>query len=45
MEDKLQTEELDMRVHIPIERHKKLIQLFKVLPVDESFIFINGNLI
>lgn len=35
--------ELDMRVFIPIERHKKLLQLFKELPVGESFIFINDH--
>jgi len=34
---------LDMRVFIPIERHKKLIQLFKELPVDKSFVFINDQ--
>ena len=34
-------EELDMRVLVPIERHKKLIQLFKELPVGNYFIFIN----
>ncbi|HZJ19027.1 MAG TPA: DUF2249 domain-containing protein [Pricia sp.] len=43
MDNKTQTEELDMRVHIPIERHKRLIQLFKELSVDESFIFINDH--
>ncbi|MEO6903833.1 MAG: DUF2249 domain-containing protein [Bacteroidia bacterium] len=43
MENKVQTEELDMRVHIPIERHKKLIQLFKELSVDDSFVFINDH--
>ena len=44
MENKTQAEEeLDMRVYIPIERHKRLIQLFKELPVDESFIFINDH--
>ncbi|HRE24290.1 MAG TPA: DUF2249 domain-containing protein, partial [Bacteroidia bacterium] len=37
------TEEMDMRVYVPIERHKKLIQLFKELPVGESFIFINDH--
>jgi len=37
------SEEMDMRVHVPIERHKKLIQLFKELPVGESFIFINDH--
>ena len=36
-------EALDMRVFIPIERHKKLIQLFKELPVDKSFVFINDH--
>ncbi|MEO9209700.1 MAG: DUF2249 domain-containing protein [Ginsengibacter sp.] len=43
MDHKMQTEELDVRVLVPIERHKKLIQLFKELPVDESFIFINDH--
>lgn len=37
------SEEMDMRVLVPIERHKKLIQLFKELPVGESFIFINDH--
>ncbi|HNF30567.1 MAG TPA: DUF2249 domain-containing protein, partial [Chitinophagaceae bacterium] len=36
-------EELDMRVLVPIERHKKLIQLFKELPVGNYFIFINDH--
>ena len=36
-------EELDVRSLIPIERHKKLIQLFKELPAGESFIFINDH--
>ena len=36
-------EELDMRVFVPIQRHEKLIKLFKELPVDESFIFINDH--
>lgn len=43
MENQIQQEELDMRVLIPIERHKKLIQLFKELPVDANFIFINDH--
>lgn len=43
MDQKLQTEELDMRVLIPIERHKKLIHLFGELPVNESFVFINDH--
>jgi uncharacterized protein (DUF2249 family) len=36
-------EELDVRTLIPIKRHKKLIKLFKELPADESFIFINDH--
>jgi len=36
-------EELDVRVLVPIQRHQKLIQLFKELPVGESFIFINDH--
>ncbi len=43
MSNLTQTEELDMRVHVPIERHKRLIQLFKDLPVDENFVFINDH--
>ena len=43
MENKLQTEELDVRVFVQIERHKKLIQLFKELPVDVHFLFINAH--
>ena len=43
MNTKIQPEALDMRVHVPIERHKRLIQFFKELPVDESFIFINDH--
>ncbi|MBD1431465.1 DUF2249 domain-containing protein [Sphingobacterium sp. DN00404] len=35
--------ELDVRVLIPIQRHELLIKLFKELPVDESFIFINDH--
>lgn len=37
------TEELDVRTLIPIKRHEKLLKLFKKLPVDESFIFINDH--
>ncbi|HLS71899.1 MAG TPA: DUF2249 domain-containing protein [Chitinophagaceae bacterium] len=33
----------DVRTLIPIERHKLLIQMFKDLPVKESFIFINDH--
>lgn len=35
--------DLDVRLLIPIERHKLLLQLFKELPVAESFIFINDH--
>lgn len=43
MDTKTQTEALDMRVHIPIERHRRLLQLFKELPVENHFIFINDH--
>jgi len=33
----------DVRVLIPIERHKKLLKIFKELPAGESFIFINDH--
>lgn len=36
-------EELDVRVLIPIERHKLLVKLFGDLPPGESFIFINDH--
>ncbi len=36
-------EELDVRVLVPIQRHEKLIKLFKELPVGENFIFINDH--
>lgn len=36
-------EALDMRVHIPIERHKRLNRLFKELSAGESFVFINDH--
>ncbi len=36
-------EELDVRVFVPIQRHEMLIQLFKELPVNESFVFINDH--
>lgn len=35
--------ELDVRVLVPIQRHELLIRLFKELPVQESFIFINDH--
>lgn len=38
-----QTRELDVRTLVPIERHKKLLQMFKDLPVGESFVFTNDH--
>jgi len=35
--------ELDVRVLVPIERHKLLLKLFKELPVSETFTFINDH--
>lgn len=35
--------ELDVRVLVPLDRHELLIQLFRDLPVNESFIFINDH--
>lgn len=34
---------MDMRVHVPIERHRILLQLFKEMPVGDSFVFINDH--
>lgn len=36
-------EAIDVRVLIPIERHKLLLRLFKELPVGKNFIFINDH--
>lgn len=36
-------EELDVRVWVPIKRHENLLRMFKELPVNESFIFINDH--
>lgn len=36
-------QELDVRSLISIKRHEKLLKLFKELPVDDSFIFINDH--
>ncbi|CBL44065.1 Hypothetical protein HDN1F_04820 [gamma proteobacterium HdN1] len=36
-------EVLDVRVLVPIQRHEKLLKLFKDLPVGESFTFINDH--
>lgn len=35
--------ELDVRVVAPIQRHEFLVELFKNLPVAESFVFINDH--
>lgn len=38
------TEEVhDVRVLVPIDRHTKLLKMFKELPVDDSFVFINDH--
>lgn len=37
------TEEIDVRVLVPIERHRLLIQKFKDLPAKKNFIFINDH--
>jgi len=37
------TEELDVRPLIPIMRHRKLLKLFKELPIGKSFVFINDH--
>ena len=36
-------QELDVRVFVPIERHRMLIEMFKELPVSAHFIFINDH--
>ena len=36
-------QEIDVRVLIPIKRHELLLKMFKELPVNESFIFINDH--
>lgn len=35
--------ELDVRVLVPIQRHELLIRLFKELPVQDNFVFINDH--
>jgi uncharacterized protein (DUF2249 family) len=35
--------EYDVRTLVPIERHKKLLKLFKELPVQDSFVFVNDH--
>ncbi|HRP89448.1 MAG TPA: DUF2249 domain-containing protein [Edaphocola sp.] len=37
------SQELDVRVLIPIQRHELLLKMFKELPVGESFTFINDH--
>lgn len=34
---------LDVRVFVPIERHRMLLEMFAALPVGESFSFINDH--
>ncbi|QCX52300.1 DUF2249 domain-containing protein [Elizabethkingia sp. JS20170427COW] len=41
--EKNENGELDVRVLVPIQRHELLVDLFKDLPVGESFIFINDH--
>lgn len=36
-------ETLDVRVLVPIERHKKLLKMFRELPIGRSFVFINDH--
>lgn len=36
-------EAIDVRVFVPIERHKMLLKMFAGLPVGESFTFINDH--
>ncbi len=36
-------DEIDVRDLIPIKRHEKLLQIFKDLPVGDSFVFINDH--
>lgn len=40
---KEEIEVMDVRPLIPIERHKKLLQVFRDLSVGRSFIFINDH--
>ena len=41
--EKNATGDLDVRVLVPIKRHELLIKLFKDLPVDDHFVFINDH--
>ncbi len=38
-----QSQALDVRVLVPIERHKKLLRMFTDLPVGASFVFVNDH--
>src|SRR5699024_5358243 len=38
-----QEKDIDVRTLIPTERHKLLLKMFKELPKDESFTFINDH--
>lgn len=41
--EKNEAGELDVRVLVPIQRHELLVNLFRDLPVDDEFIFINDH--
>lgn len=41
--EKNEAGELDVRVLIPIQRHELLINIFRELPVGDSFVFINDH--
>jgi uncharacterized protein (DUF2249 family) len=41
--EKNENGELDVRVLVPIQRHELLIRLFKELPANDSFVFINDH--
>lgn len=41
--DAVPADALDVRVLPPIERHKRLLKMFKELPIGESFVFINDH--
>src|SRR5690606_32991698 len=43
MDNTTNTKEIDVRTLIPIERHKLLTQMFRDLPAQEEFIFINDH--
>lgn len=41
--EKNENGEFDVRVLVPVQRHELLIGLFKELPVDDHFVFINDH--